>query len=225
VFVTIATSMAKTKAARLQKEINAVLARRAPTRAHAKQRVIDVYEFDELSPKAKDRAITWYRESGAAFDTEDTEAVSDMFRETLSARGLPTGDVRWRLSSSQGDGVAFYGRFDLDEYLKANKLKSKFPALKDVANDITANIEKVGPHMYDHYNTMRVEFEPQVELTDRQNKELDKLKEFVGAQIEKVSHDLEKAGYEEIEYREGDEQIAETIRANDWEFDVDGKRI
>jgi hypothetical protein len=217
--------MPKKTAAQLQKEINAALARTAPTRAHAKQRVIDVYEFDELSAKAKDRAITKYRESGAAFDTDDTEAVSDMFRETLKEKGLPTDDVRWRLSSSQGDGVSFYGRFDVDEYLQANKLKSKFPALKGVANDIVGNIEKIGPHMYDHWNTMRVYFEPQVDLTERQNAELEKLKEFAAAHIQKVSRELEKAGYEEIEYREGDGQIAEILRENDYEFDVDGDRI
>ncbi len=32
-------------------------------------------------------------------------------------------------------------------------------------------------------------------------------------------------GYAEIEYRESDEQIGETIRGNDYEFDVNGKWI
>ena len=225
--------MAKKSAAQLQREINAALARRPSTsrtktgagRAHATKREIDVYKFDELSPKAKDRAITDYRHSGAAFDSSDTEMLSETFRDQLKEKGLPSGDVRWRLSSSQGDGVAFYGQFDLKQYLGANKLKSKFPALSRVADDISADIEKVGPHMYDHWNTMRAHLDPQVELTATQKTELANLKEHIASDIKSVSRELEKAGYADIEYREGDEQIAETIQANDYEFDVNGKQI
>lgn len=229
--------MAKKTAAQLQREINAALARKPTSarsgatlgqpkgRAHATKREIDVYTFDELSPKAKDRAITDYRHSGAAFDSSDTEMLSETFRDQLKEKGLPSDDVRWRLSSSQGDGVAFYGQFDLKEYLSANKLKSKFPALTRVADDIAANIEKIGPHMYDHWNTMRVHLEPQVDLTDGQEAERARLKEQLASDIKDVSRELEKAGYADIEYREGDEQIAETIKANDYEFDVNGKWI
>lgn len=182
------------------------------------------YSFDELSPMAKDRAITNYRHSGAAFDQDDTEMLAETFRDQLKEKGLPSDDVRWRLSHSQGDGVAFYGNVDLKEYLRANKLKSQFPALSRVADDIGANIEKTTSH-YDHYNTMRVYFEPQIDLTDRQQAELDKLEKLIGEDIKAVSRELEKAGYAEIEYREGDEQIAETLRENDYSFDVDGDTI
>ena len=219
--------MAKKSAAQLQREINAALARKpnGAGRAHATKREIDVYKFDELSAKAKDRAITDYRHSGAAFDSSDTELLSETFREALDEKGFPSDDVRWRLSSSQGDGVAFYGQLDLDKYLRVNKLKSKFPALSKVADDIAANIEKVGPHMYDHWNTMRVYFEPQIDLTDAQKAQLDKLEDAIKEHIKETSRELEKAGYADIEYREGDEEIAETIRANDYEFDENGKQI
>ena len=229
--------MARKSPAQLQREINAALARsptakrsgaalgQSGTRAHATKREIDVYTFDELSPKAKERAITDYRHSGAAFDSSDTELLSETFRDQLKEKGLPYDDVRWRLSYSQGDGVAFYGQFDLGEYLRANKLKSKFPAIARVADDVSADIEKIGPHMYDHWNTMRVHLEPQVDLTDIQKTELARLRELIADDIKDVSRELEKAGFADIEYREGDEQIAEMIRANDYEFDVNGKWI
>jgi len=224
--------MPKKTTAQLQREINQVLAR-PPTRgsgptarlAHATKREIDVYTFDDLSPKAKERAITKYRESGAAWDSSDTELLRETFVDWLDEKGLPSDDVRWRLSNSQGDGVAFYGQFDLEKYLRVNKLKSKFPALSRVAEDIEANIEKVGPHMYDHWNTMRVDFTPRVDLTDRQQTELDSLEESMKGQIKGASQELEKAGYADIEHRESDETIAEFLRENNYEFNVDGKTI
>ena len=230
--------MPKKSAAQLQREINQALARPStrgsrPTRgsgptsrlAHATKREIDVYTFDELSPKAKERAITKYRESGAAWDSSDTEMLRETFVDQLDEKGLPSEDVRWRLSYSQGDGVAFYGQFDLEKYLRVNKLKSKFPALSKVADNIEANIEKVGPHMYDHWNTMRVYFTPQVDLTDRQQTELDSLEDAIKDQIKAVSRELEKLGYADIEYREGDQQIAEILKENNYEFDVNGNTI
>ena len=54
--------------------------------------------------------------------------------------------------------------------------------------------------------------------------DIERYPEWAG-DIKDVSRELEKAGYADIEYREGDEQIAEMIRANNYEFDVNGKWI
>jgi len=189
-----------------------------------KKREIEVYEFDELSPKAKEKAITTYRHAGYAWDQSDTDMLTEFFQDELRALGLPTEDIRWRISYSQGDGVAFYGEFDLEEYLLKHKLKSKYPALAKIADEVKMDIQKVGPHMYDHWNTMRVISDVLgTGLTDREQAELDDLEELINEEIQKVSKKLEAAGYAEIEYKEGDENIAEIFRANDYEFDVNGK--
>ncbi len=56
---------------------------------------------------------------------------------------------------------------------------------------------------------------------------LDKLvpffKEYLEQWVKDVSRELEKLGYDEIAYRESDEQIIEMIEANDYEFTEDGR--
>lgn len=55
---------------------------------------------------------------------------------------------------------------------------------------------------------------------------LDKLvssfQEYLEEWVQNVSRELEKLGYDEIEYQEADEQIIEMIEANDYEFLEDG---
>jgi hypothetical protein len=187
------------------------------------KREIDVYQFDELPAKAKQRAIEAYREH--AWDEHDTEVLSDAFRERLESLGLPSDKVQWRLSSSQGDGVAFYGKFDIEDYLKANKLMKEFSALRALDPLPYAEITKIGPHMYDHWNTMRVSLEPQTDLTAKQEALLSDLEAQIAQHIQVVSRELEKIGYDEIEYRTGDEAIAETLQINEYEYDARGDRI
>jgi hypothetical protein len=54
---------------------------------------------------------------------------------------------------------------------------------------------------------------------------LPQLEEDVKEWVEDMSRELEKQGYEEIEYRSSDEVIAETLRANGREFDEDGVMV
>jgi hypothetical protein len=156
-----------------------------------KKREIDVYEFDELPPKAQKRAIDMYRDAGHMAE-ETNWALREYFELRLGELGLPIDDIRWRLAYTQGDGVAFYGKFNLEEYLRKHKLKSEFAALSRVAEDISMRIEKVGPHAYDHYNTMQVSGEPQLELSDKQQDELNHVEGLINEDIKKVSRELKR---------------------------------
>jgi hypothetical protein len=153
--------------------------------------------------------------------------LTEVFQEELQRLGLPSEDIRWRLSSSQGDGVAFYGQLDLDDYLKANKLVGRYKGLKPVLDDIRVTIEKHRElHMYDHYNTMVVDLDAYgLDLTAKQERLLEDLEAEIKDRIVDVSHKLEKIGYDEIEWRTSDEAIAETLEANEYEYDAAGARI
>lgn len=185
------------------------------------KREIDVYQFDELPAKVKQRVIEAYREH--AWDAYNTEALNNIFREQLESLGLPSSNIRWSLSFSQGDGVAFYGKFDIEDYLKANKLMKEFGALRALDPLPYAEIVKVGSHMYDHWNTMRVHLGPQTDLTPKKEALLSALREQIAQHIQVVSRGLEKIGYDEIEYQTSDEQIAEILRSN--EYDARGYQI
>jgi len=202
---------------------------------------IEIYTFAELSPEAKERAIREYRDRGWAWDEADSKMLSEFFAEELEALGLPTEDIRWRLDYSSGDGVAFYGKVDLADYIQKNSLTKFEPIITAIENDearIEIAIEKRQAfHMYDHWNTMVVTAEvdtygePRVGGRKRWPIRLGpvaiermarELMAHLQDQVKDVSKRLEKSGYENIDYRESDQDITENIIANEYEFDEDG---
>lgn len=206
-----------------------------------------IYKFEELSPEAKERAIAEYKDRGWDWDEHDTQMLEEYFQEQLEEIGLPGGDIRWRLNYSQGDGVAFYGKVDIKEYVLKNNLAtpSKYlPLIDAIANDeaeVVIEIEKrQAYHMYDHWNTMVVSSnvntygDPGIPGGKRWPKRVGrpaierlthKLTEIIREQVKEISHKFEKAGYEEIEYKSSDEVISENIIANDYEFTEDGEMV
>lgn len=76
-----------------------------------REETIKIYKFNELNPEAQKRAIQEYRDS-IDWDCE-SEIISEGFKIKLNELGLPIDDLEWRLSHSQGDGVAFYGDVDM----------------------------------------------------------------------------------------------------------------
>jgi hypothetical protein len=50
-------------------------------------------------------------------------------------------------------------------------------------------------------------------------------REWLEKWVQGLSRDLEKIGYEEIEYRRSDEAILDLFQGNDWRFDEEGERV
>ncbi len=190
----------------------------------------EVFTFDELSKKSKAKAIEDWRDAGNPTDFLD-EDLKDLFEGELNEVGLPADTVYWGLGHTQGDGVAFYGSVDLDDYLKQNKLLKKFGKLLDF--DVSAKIEGASGN-YHHSNSMDVQVdydEPDVlegpkEWTPGINlpKLTDELQDHMNEHVEEVSRKLEKMGYDEIDYLNSDEAITDTLEGNDYEYTADGKR-
>lgn len=203
-----------------------------------------VYKFEELSPEAKERAIEEYKTRGWDWDEHDTQMLEEYFQEELESLGLPGRKIHWRLNYSQGDGMAFYGKVDIPDYIRKNKLEDfelLIRAIEEGEAETIIEIEKRRAfHMYDHWNTMVVEFQantygdpgvggrkrwpvrvgrPAIERLTHE------LAAHIQAHVKEISHKLEKAGYEEIEYKSSDAVISENIVANDYEFDEDGNFV
>lgn len=186
---------------------------------------IEVFKFDELSPKAKERAMRDYLGIGGSFDSE---MITESFQERLKDLGLPHQDIRWSLSYSQGDGVAFYGPVDLEKYLGVRKGPKEWsPRQRDLnalLDKVEVNIKKrTGSHLYDHWNTMIIETDVTEDLIPKEQKLLDKLEEDLQRDIIKVSKELEKEGYSELEYRQSEEYLSEVFDSNEFEFHADGR--
>lgn len=186
-----------------------------------------------------------YRNKGWDWDESDTQMLTEYFEEQLEELGLPIGDVRWSLSYSAGDGVAFYGKVDIKDYVLKNNLAttplgflSLIDALSNDEAEIVIEIEKSKTyHHYDHLNTMVVSSyvntygDPGIPGSKRWPRRVGrpvierKTRELAGIiqkHVREISKKLEESGYREIEYKSSDEVIRENIIANEYEFEEDG---
>ena len=77
-----------------------------------KQHTITTYTFDELSDKAKKKAVAILQQS--EHENLPTSLVTEALAEKLEDTGYPSDKISWSLANCQGDGVAFTGRIDRD---------------------------------------------------------------------------------------------------------------
>lgn len=178
---------------------------------------VKVYAFDELSPKAKERAIEKARQH--LNETWDGDLLKESFKALLEERGLPTEKIYFSLSHCQGDGVGFYGDVDLETFSKWKNL-SLPEGFSDAFHFI---IEKRDNH-YDHEYTGYADWEewgidrPEdwVGLADGVKLELQEA-------YRDTSRQLAREGYEELDYENSDEYIIEFIQGNDYEYEENGE--
>lgn len=186
-----------------------------------------VFEFDELTDTAKEKAREWFRNVNQTFF--ETSVITESFEEQLSELGYPTNDIQWSLNHCQGDGVAFYGAINTDGLKKlAKRLCSKqdYRSLTrkrtnlsgDTAIDyIEASIDgrNLCASLSYTFNAFHGVL-PAVHTTFLLAIEQD---------INETARKLAKDGYAEIEYQDSAEYIDDAIRANEYTFTVDGHRF
>lgn len=133
---------------------------------------VKIYQLEELSKEAKNKAIDWYRDTINNDFQHEAEFITENFQYELDELNYPSDDVSWSLGYSQGDGMAFYGHIDnemMQKIVERNKdsMSEKEYKLyrKIVENDyvILGDIGKnsFGWH-YSHYNTMNVRLDGDV---------------------------------------------------------------
>jgi len=166
-----------------------------------RQELINVYKFNELSEKVKEKVINRFREHEDYIMLKDN--LTEMLHDELKKHNievLSNLKLGYSLSNSQGDGVNFTGVFEWDN------------------NVVT--ITKTNYH-YEHYKTVTKEYErfdsdnDNIYLSDEEYNKLDIDFSIIYKQICAV---IESAGYDEIEYRLKESTIIENIEANDYEF-------
>jgi hypothetical protein len=112
----------------------------------SRTKTITLYQFDELSDKAKEKARDWYRQAGDNYFAEHT---TDEFKETLAALGFSVGKGRndgicWSGFSSQGDGAAFNSSWYASDFDKGGKLTALLadrPAVFKDGETCKSNVE------------------------------------------------------------------------------------
>lgn len=166
-----------------------------------------VYTYDELSKEAQEKALNdWCNENEYFFLSD---CMNERLHELLGENGIkdlndtrttPT-QVMYSLSYCQGDGCMFEGVFEWKKY----KVVIKHSGHYYHSNSKTIDILK----------TWDVDFD----------------NEYVGEEVEnefeelyqKICKELEKYGYDFIEYEDSEEHFMEMCDCNEWTFLEDGK--
>jgi hypothetical protein len=157
---------------------------------------LKLYEFNELSDNAKEKARNWYKE-GNNYDFLD-EFITDFVTERLQEIGFFVDDlvVSYDLGYSQGDGASFTAKLTkgLESY-EVNRSDSRYSHYMTICE------------VYHEDADGNIIDEPELLETMRQ-----------------IAKDAEKAGYEYIEAEDSDESVDENITANEYTFEADGTR-
>lgn len=119
--------------------------------------------YEDLSPKAKERALEWF---SSTLDYEWWECTYAQAKEDAQAKGFDIDDIRFSGFWSQGDGASWTGTVDLseflDHYLKDdNPAYGKYFTLQAIIDEggwveKIINITRSGYH-YVHSNMMRID--------------------------------------------------------------------
>ena len=208
-----------------------------------KRKITTVYQFDELNDKAKERAREWYRQ-GNYDDSFWSECVIDDAKEIGKYMGMDVDKVYFSGFWSQGDGACIEGTWRASD-VKVDKLKEYAPQDKEIhrIGDGLAELAKEYPDGYfrvkhrGHYSHSGcTSFD--VELPCEQEEELEYgSPEYKALQVKlgededtliKLARDFMDWIYRTLEkewkYLNADEQVDESIRANEYEFLKDGTR-
>lgn len=171
---------------------------------------IKVYKFSELSKTAKQKAIQWGYDLNVDYDW--SELSIEGHEERLKEKGYLNPKVMFSGFASQGDGACFTCS-DIDFRLF---LDGKY---KDM--EISASISHNSHHYYATSTTVNLNIEGDGLGDD----DFSEIEQVIKDEREKLGNEIYSSLEKEYEWRTNEEQIIETIEANEYEFTQDGKRF
>lgn len=201
------------------------------------------FEFHELSPSAKERAIQEHAES--LWDDWHSFVIED-WKAKLDTHGFTNPKIYFSGFWSQGDGASFEADFcyagdaalqwlepcDL-ERLTALKVKVRMDGCEPVPELVISGQITQGGH-YCHKYTMAAHGDVHLdsclnEIRDECDDFIESLKsdpidailEHARDLADDIYSDLEK----EYEYQTSEQNVAEMSKANDWRYDKEGNLL
>lgn len=192
--------------------------------------ITKVYKFSELSDKAKENAREWFRQLP---DDDWYRPTYEDATQCLALCGFTIDRIYFSGFSSQGDGACFEGGWKAED-VKPGELKKHAPQDKELRRiaGILESIAKAYPTAF-----MRVTHEGHYyhegctvfDIGDRTSDFGDD--EIPGQEVDSIkaaSKDAMRWIYKNLmaewDYQNSDEQVDESIVANEYEFTEDGKR-
>lgn len=162
-----------------------------------KTKTINLYSYEELSDKAKERVLKFFRE------IEEHEFLSEDLEESLSER-LEENNIKilndfklyYSLGYCQGDGACFIGLFNWKNYI--------------------ISIKHNGHYYHKRSTNINIETEEGEEAPEEVYKEFEDL-------YFSLCDEIENLGYKIIEEEQSEEYIKENIETNEYTFRETGE--
>jgi hypothetical protein len=181
-----------------------------------------VYKFDELNDNAKERAREWYRHGG--FDYEWWDATYDDAKTCLALAGFDVEKIYFSGFWSQGDGACFEGSWSAADTKPVKAMRAHAPKDKEL-HRIAAAMRAIARK--DKAASMSVRHRGHYSHEGCTEFNVEARTAFLEEAIIETSRDAMRWIYKslerEYEYLISDEQVDESIRANEYEFTEDGQ--
>lgn len=205
----------------------------------------NVYKYGELTDGAKDKARDWYRQGALDFEWwdavyEDAATMAailgiDLMTRTaklMNGTTIKKPNIYFSGFSSQGDGACFGGTY---EYAKgaSKKIRAAAPLDKELhriadalqkvqrANFYRLFASVIPSGRYSHSRSNIIDVSSLDDERTITAETSDAVSELLRDFMDWIYTRLEK----EWDFLNGDEQVAEAIEANEYEFDENGSRV
>lgn len=190
----------------------------------------EIFSFDELSEEAKQVALEQFSDINT--DHNWYEFIYDDFKEQLKENTLFVAEkIYFSGFYSQGDGAMFEGSFlvndDSDIKLLNQYFKPRIVKLiKKGLITLTINFNHYGHYCHEksYQNDFDLFISYDKKFTENISKEIHEAEDKITEDYEILCKDLYRDLEEEYDFQSEAEQIAETIRINEYEFFKNGKQ-
>lgn len=190
----------------------------------------EIFSFDELSEEAKQVAMEQFSDINT--DHNWWEFIYEGFKEQTKTNTLFEVDKMYSSGfCSQGDGAMFEGSFVanddsdiklLNQYFKPRIVK----LIKKGLITLTVNFNHYG--RYYHERSYKYDFDLFIsydkKFSENISKEIHEIEDKITEDYEILCKDLYRDLEKEYDFQSEAEQIAETIRINEYEFFKNGKQ-
>ena len=176
-------------------------------------KTINLYEYNELEEeakkKAKEQLLSVRQECCVDYFTDISMRIIESYFPVVD--GL---NVQWSLSSSQGDGVNIYGKFDLQNVEGLEWLKTEVNSFKIAQNyRYCYSLKSQTENQTVDEIISDFEYASGNEISDWQVMEIKKMVESVFEKLREAEKEIEDYGYEFF-YEVSDEEMEEDANAN-----------
>lgn len=202
-----------------------------------KTKIINLYEFNELSESAKEKARDWWREASSG-DIFWAEGIVSEARQQANLMGFNVEKILWSGFYTQGSGACFIGEWnaknvladrvasewgECDSTTEIKQIAEKFAELANKFPELQAKISHRGRYFHEYsvdYDFYFFDTETGEEKNWPENFQEKEFKETCAKLFRWIYRQLEK----EYEYQNSAECIDELLVINNYTFTEQGKR-